>query len=236
MNYKIVDVEGIGNVYAEKLIAAGIESTDALLEKCAKPAGRKELADATGISPKLILTWANHTDLMRTRGQSNGIDLDRLNWGNYDLVVIDESHNFRNGTGIHKGKGDNRYVTLMKKVVKAGVKTKVLMLSATPVNNRFVDLRNQLALYIFCNMRSDTVPDICLVIDDLDRVRIQKKSSDQRYSPSNNPQQRGDQPAPVSSEYKKDQDPRYYKVYPHIKFLINPKKLTCPMLFIKPVA
>ena len=68
MNYKIVDVEGIGNVYAEKLIAAGIESTDALLEKCAKPAGRKELAEATGISPKLILTWANHTDLMRING------------------------------------------------------------------------------------------------------------------------------------------------------------------------
>lgn len=68
MNYKIVDVEGIGNVYAEKLIAVGIESTDALLEKCAKPAGRKELADATGISPKLILTWANHTDLMRING------------------------------------------------------------------------------------------------------------------------------------------------------------------------
>ena len=68
MNYKIVDVEGIGAVYAEKLIAAGIESTDALLKKCAKPAGRAALAEATGISPKLILTWANHTDLMRING------------------------------------------------------------------------------------------------------------------------------------------------------------------------
>ena len=90
-----------------------------------------------------------HTDLSRARGKSNGIDLELLNWGNYDLVVIDESHNFRNGaggSGFHRGKGDNRYVTLMKKVIKAGVKTKVLMLSATPVNNRFVDLRNQLAL------------------------------------------------------------------------------------------
>ena len=77
------------------------------------------------------------------------MDLDRLNWGNYDLVVIDESHNFRNGSGgigVHKGQGDNRYETLMKKVIRAGVKTKVLMLSATPVNNRFYDLRNQLAL------------------------------------------------------------------------------------------
>lgn len=90
-----------------------------------------------------------HTDLSRTRGQSNGLDLDRLNWGNYDLVVIDESHNFRNGTGgagTHKGQGENRYEILMRKVIRAGVKTKVLMLSATPVNNRFYDLRNQLAL------------------------------------------------------------------------------------------
>lgn len=90
-----------------------------------------------------------HTDLSRAHGTSNGIDLDRLNWGNYDLVVIDESHNFRNGAGgigVHKGTGDNRYETLMKKVIRAGVKTKVLMLSATPVNNRFYDLRNQLAL------------------------------------------------------------------------------------------
>jgi predicted flap endonuclease-1-like 5' DNA nuclease len=68
MNYKIVDVEGIGAVYAEKLIAAGVESTDALLAKCAKPAGRAELAEATGISPKLILTWTNHCDLMRING------------------------------------------------------------------------------------------------------------------------------------------------------------------------
>lgn len=68
MNYKIVDVEGIGAVYAEKLITAGVESTDALLAKCAKPAGRAELAEATGISPKLILTWTNHCDLMRING------------------------------------------------------------------------------------------------------------------------------------------------------------------------
>lgn len=87
-----------------------------------------------------------HTDLGRDRGESNGTDLSRLNWGNYDLVVIDESHNFRNGIGTHKNTQENRYERLMKKVIRAGVKTKVLMLSATPVNNRFVDLRNQLAL------------------------------------------------------------------------------------------
>ena len=87
-----------------------------------------------------------HTDLSRTGGISNGIDLDRLNWGNYDLVVIDESHNFRNGSGTHANTTENRYVKLMEKVIRTGVKTKVLMLSATPVNNRFVDLRNQLAI------------------------------------------------------------------------------------------
>lgn len=87
-----------------------------------------------------------HTDLSRTHGFSNGLDLDRLNWGNYDLVVIDESHNFRNGAGTHANTHENRYVKLIDKVIRAGVKTKVLMLSATPVNNRFVDLKNQLAI------------------------------------------------------------------------------------------
>ena len=85
-----------------------------------------------------------HTDLQRTRGYSLGIRLDRINWGNYDLVVIDESHNFRNNDA-YKDK-ETRYEKLMNKVIKEGVKTKVLMLSATPVNNRFNDLRNQLAL------------------------------------------------------------------------------------------
>ena len=90
-----------------------------------------------------------HTDLSRERGSSGGIDLSKLNWGNYDLVVIDESHNFRNG-GDYSGRGDdkreNRYLQLLNKVIRKGVKTKVLMLSATPVNNSFSDLRHQLAL------------------------------------------------------------------------------------------
>ncbi|MDY3744849.1 MAG: SNF2-related protein, partial [Dialister sp.] len=88
-----------------------------------------------------------HTDLSRTRGFSNGIDLGRLKWGNYDLVVIDESHNFRNGGQLDgESEKENRYARLMKKVIQDGVKTKVLMLSATPVNNRFTDLKNQLQL------------------------------------------------------------------------------------------
>ncbi len=88
-----------------------------------------------------------HTDLSREHGESNGIMLDRLNWGNYDLVVIDESHNFRNGGEVSgEDERENRYLRLLNRIIRAGVKTKVLMLSATPVNNRFVDLRNQLAL------------------------------------------------------------------------------------------
>ena len=101
-------------------------------------------------SDRLNFDVLYHTDLNRTRGTSNGIDLSRINWSNYDLVVIDESHNFRNGGKLIENPDynskDNRYVTLMKKVIREGVKTKVLMLSATPVNNRFLDLKNQLAL------------------------------------------------------------------------------------------
>ena len=85
-----------------------------------------------------------HTDLSRSFGESFGIPLNRVNWGNYDLVVIDESHNFRNND-VYKDR-ETRYQKLMNKVIRAGVKTKVLMVSATPVNNRFNDLRNQLAL------------------------------------------------------------------------------------------
>lgn len=88
-----------------------------------------------------------HTDLSREHGQSNGTDLDRLNWGNYDLVVIDESHNFRNGGEVSGEEAkENRYLKLLNRVIRAGVRTKVLMLSATPVNNKFIDLKNQLAL------------------------------------------------------------------------------------------
>ncbi|MGZ4953750.1 MAG: helicase-related protein [Methylobacter sp.] len=85
-----------------------------------------------------------HTDLQRTSGESFGTPLNRINWGNYDLVVIDESHNFRNNDAFKDR--ETRYRKLMNTVIKEGVKTKVLMLSATPVNNRFNDLRNQLAL------------------------------------------------------------------------------------------
>ena len=87
-----------------------------------------------------------HTDLGRS-GWSNGHDLKQINWGNYDLVVIDESHNFRNNNPIKEK--ESRYDFLVNRIMKAGVKTKVLMLSATPVNNRYNDLKNQLA-FAYC--------------------------------------------------------------------------------------
>lgn len=87
-----------------------------------------------------------HTDLSREQGFSGETDLSKLNWAAYDLVVIDESHNFRNGGDVDDDGKSNRYTKLMNKVIRPGARTRVLMLSATPVNNRFYDLRNQLAL------------------------------------------------------------------------------------------
>ncbi|HHY2677082.1 TPA: helicase-related protein [Bacillus toyonensis] len=85
----------------------------------------------------------NHTDLSRTGGFSGDINLSTVNWSNYDLVVIDESHNFRNNQA--RNDRETRYSRLMNQIIKAGVKTKVLMLSATPVNNKMNDLKNQVA-------------------------------------------------------------------------------------------
>ena len=92
----------------------------------------------------------NHTDLTRDKGYSGEINLSTLNWENYDLIVIDESHNFRN-TSTNKKKRKSRYSKLLDDVLKKGVKTKVLMLSATPVNNRLNDLKNQVAFITEAN-------------------------------------------------------------------------------------
>ena len=89
----------------------------------------------------------NHSDLTRQQGKSGELNLATLNWGNYDLVVIDESHNFRNNPSYKEG-SITRYAKLMNDIIQAGVKTKVLMLSATPVNNRMNDLKNQVAFIV----------------------------------------------------------------------------------------
>ncbi|QXP58427.1 helicase-related protein [Olleya sp. HaHaR_3_96] len=91
---------------------------------------------------RLSYTVLNHTDLSRERGKSGDVDLETINWGNYDLVVIDESHNFRNNP---TKRGMTRYKRLMNDVIKSNIRTKVLMLSATPVNNKMNDLKNQIA-------------------------------------------------------------------------------------------
>ena len=115
-----------------------------------------------------------HTDLSREHGVSNGYDLDKINWGNYDLVVIDESHNFRNGgkttTTDDGDQRENRYLRLLNRVIRNGVKTKVLMLSATPVNNRFNDLKNQLQLaYEGDSANIDSLLNTSRSIDDIFR-------------------------------------------------------------------
>ena len=98
---------------------------------------------------KFRYTVLSHTDLSRDSGESGGIKLETINWGNYDLVVIDESHNFRNNTPGKKDEEGNlirksRYQRLMEDIIQSGIKTKVLLLSATPVNNDLKDLRNQI--------------------------------------------------------------------------------------------
>lgn len=114
-----------------------------------------------------------HTDLGRTHGYSNGHDLSKFNWDNYDLVVIDESHNFRNANSYRDK--ETRYDFLINRVLKSGVKTKVLMLSATPVNNRFNDLKNQLALaygddYVEFNEHLDTSKSFDVVLANAQRA------------------------------------------------------------------
>ena len=114
-----------------------------------------------------------HTDLGRKHGFSNGHDLSKFNWDNYDLVVIDESHNFRNANSFRDK--ETRYDFLINRVLKSGVKTKVLMLSATPVNNRFNDLKNQLALaygddYVAFNEMLDTSKTVDVVLANAQRA------------------------------------------------------------------
>ncbi|MEP2239285.1 MAG: DEAD/DEAH box helicase [Maribacter sp.] len=114
----------------------------------------------------------NHTDLSRERGKSGDIDLEMINWGNYDLVVIDESHNFRNNP---TKRGMTRYKRLMNDVIKSNIRTKVLMLSATPVNNKMNDLKNQIAFIT----EGDDEAFISFGIDSISQVM---KDSQRRFT------------------------------------------------------
>ena len=151
----IADSVGLGKTYeALAVMKYYQERNDRILVLCPKRLrdnwtlwtqdndDRNPLAD-----DRFSYTVLNHTDLSRYHGMSGEVDLEHLRWGHFDLLVIDESHNFRNGGEVSgEDAKENRYLKLLNKVVRAGVKTKVLMLSATPVNNKFIDLKNQLAL------------------------------------------------------------------------------------------
>ena len=105
----------------------------------------------------------SHTDLSRERGDVDGIDLATMNWGNYDLLVIDESHNFRNNNRARQTPGDKpkqtRYEKLVEEIVNKGIRTKVLLISATPVNNELSDLRNQISFIAGGDVSQDPVAD-----------------------------------------------------------------------------
>lgn len=151
----LADSVGLGKTYTALAVIKYYESRNkSVLVLCPKKLNdnwityRSNLLNNPIAKDRLRYDVLYHTDLSRESGSSNGLPLNRINWGNYDFVVIDESHNFRNG-GQVSGDDDqrqNRYLKLMNKVIRTGVKTKVLMLSATPVNNRFNDLKNQLQL------------------------------------------------------------------------------------------
>lgn len=151
----LADSVGLGKTFTSLAVIKYYECRNkSVLVLCPKKLGdnwityRSNLVNNPLAGDRLRYDVLYHTDLSRTSGTSNGLPLDRINWANYDLVVIDESHNFRNGGQIvdSDSEGQNRYQRLMNKVIRSGVKTKVLMLSATPVNNRFNDLKNQLEL------------------------------------------------------------------------------------------
>ena len=151
----LADSVGLGKTFTALAVIKYYENRNkSVLVLCPKKLGnnwktyKDNYVNNPVASDRLRYDVLYHTDLNRTHGTSNGLDLDRLNWGNYDLVVIDESHNFRNGGKLsgEDNEKENRYLKLLNKVIRKGVKTKVLMLSATPVNNRFNDLKNQLAL------------------------------------------------------------------------------------------
>lgn len=147
----VADSVGLGKTFTALGIIKYYELRNKnVLVLCPKKLGdnwktyRENVSNNILLNDRLRYDVLYHTDISREIGESNGIPLNRFNWGNYDLVVIDESHNFRNNEA-RKDK-ENRYQKLMRKVIKGNVQTKVLMLSATPVNNRFKDLKNQIAL------------------------------------------------------------------------------------------
>ncbi len=146
----LADSVGLGKTFtALGVIKYYQERNKSILVLCPKKLGDNwktflnNYEDNPLLKDRFNYTVLYHTDLLRDKGFSNGVDLSRIHWANYDLIVIDESHNFRNNDA--RKEKTTRYQKLLS-TIKTGVKTKLLMLSATPVNNRFNDLKNQLSL------------------------------------------------------------------------------------------
>ena len=163
----LADSVGLGKTYTALAVIKFFElRNDRVLVLCPK-----KLRENWGLYPahhnqhnnpfeadKFGYALMSHTDLSRYSGESGGIALEGFNWGNFDLVVIDESHNFRNDTKPVRDDAGNivrhsRYTRLLEEVINAGAQTKVLMLSATPVNTSLIDLRNQ--IYLMTEKRED---------------------------------------------------------------------------------
>ncbi|MER8822607.1 phospholipase D-like domain-containing protein [Mesorhizobium sp. M0991] len=152
----LADSVGLGKTYTALAVIKYFElRNERVLVLCPKKLSRNWsiFRNPSALNPfsddKFRFDVIHHTDLSRESGAVNGIHLDSLNWGAYDLVVIDESHNFRNNKLATQRPGEpekrSRYQRLMEDIISDGVKTKVLLLSATPVNNQLADLRNQIS-------------------------------------------------------------------------------------------
>ena len=147
----LTDSVGLGKTFSALAVIKYYELRNkTVLVLCPKKLSQNWMAHKGNLKTNILVKdrfnydVLHHSDLTRKGGETNGIALNKVNWGNYDIVVIDESHNFRNDEAVKDHM--TRYQKLMQDIIKAGVKTKVLMLSATPVNNRFNDLKNQLQL------------------------------------------------------------------------------------------
>ncbi len=174
LNYNgciLADSVGLGKTYTALAVIKYFElRNERVLVLCPKKLSRNWtiFRNPSSLNPfsedKFRYDVLHHTDLSRSSGEVNGVHLDTLNWGAYDLVVIDESHNFRNNKTATQRPGDtderrSRYQRLMEDIVSAGVKTKVLLLSATPVNNQLADLRNQISFIAGGDVARDEVAD-----------------------------------------------------------------------------
>lgn len=166
----LADSVGLGKTYTALAVIKYFElRNEKVLVLCPKKLRRNWIVyrQPSALNPferdRFRFDVLHHTDLSRDTGESNGLDLQILNWGAYDLVVIDESHNFRNNKQATQRPGEDekqtRYQRLMNDIIKAGVRTKVLLLSATPVNNQLADLRNQISFIAGGDVARDHLSD-----------------------------------------------------------------------------